>query len=98
MISTFTHLGAGFALLIFLGSVGSDIASRQMAVLLLYTSPLFGALWATLLLRWSRRPCIDLGCCQACGYNLTGNTSGICPECGTPCKPLEGIAREDSEE
>ena len=22
--------------------------------------------------------------CQDCGYNLTGNTSGICPECGTP--------------
>lgn len=22
--------------------------------------------------------------CQACGYNLTGNTSGLCPECGTP--------------
>jgi hypothetical protein len=24
------------------------------------------------------------GHCQRCGYNLTGNTSGICPECGTP--------------
>lgn len=22
--------------------------------------------------------------CHACGYNLTGNVSGICPECGTP--------------
>lgn len=22
--------------------------------------------------------------CIACGYNLTGNTSGTCPECGTP--------------
>jgi hypothetical protein len=22
------------------------------------------------------------GHCQSCGYNLTGNTSGICPECG----------------
>ncbi len=21
-------------------------------------------------------------CCQHCGYNLTGNVSGICPECG----------------
>ena len=25
-----------------------------------------------------------LGLCRACGYNLTGNTSGVCPECGTP--------------
>lgn len=22
------------------------------------------------------------GCCQNCGYSLTGNTSGVCPECG----------------
>lgn len=21
--------------------------------------------------------------CHKCGYNLTGNTSGVCPECGT---------------
>jgi hypothetical protein len=29
------------------------------------------------------------GLCHACGYNLTANTSGICPECGTsvPNKP-----------
>jgi hypothetical protein len=24
------------------------------------------------------------GLCSSCGYNLTGNTSGVCPECGTP--------------
>jgi hypothetical protein len=24
------------------------------------------------------------GLCLQCGYDLTGNTSGICPECGTP--------------
>ena len=24
-----------------------------------------------------------LGLCIACGYDLTGNTSGICPECGS---------------
>ena len=23
------------------------------------------------------------GHCNKCGYNLTGNLSGICPECGT---------------
>lgn len=27
-----------------------------------------------------RRSC---GACPVCGYSLTGNTSGICPECGT---------------
>jgi hypothetical protein len=24
------------------------------------------------------------GVCHTCGYDLTGNTSGVCPECGTP--------------
>jgi hypothetical protein len=23
------------------------------------------------------------GLCVRCGYNLTGNVSGVCPECGT---------------
>ena len=27
------------------------------------------------------------GHCKKCGYNLTGNTSGVCPECGTPSEP-----------
>ncbi|MHC4094086.1 MAG: hypothetical protein ACYSVY_28060 [Planctomycetota bacterium] len=27
-----------------------------------------------------RRP--PKGCCQGCGYNLRGNVSGVCPECG----------------
>lgn len=22
--------------------------------------------------------------CQECGYDLTGNTSSVCPECATP--------------
>jgi hypothetical protein len=26
----------------------------------------------------------DLNLCGTCSYSLTGNTSGICPECGTP--------------
>jgi hypothetical protein len=33
------------------------------------------------LLRGHRR--LRRGCCPACGYDLTGNTSGTCPECGT---------------
>jgi len=27
------------------------------------------------------------GLCVKCGYNLTGNKSGVCPECGTEIKP-----------
>ena len=43
---------------------------------------------------WWRDRRIPLGHCQRCRYDLTGNTSGVCPECGTQAKPLpaEGAA------
>ncbi len=31
---------------------------------------------------WRRHRRIPPGHCQKCGYNLTGNVSGVCPECG----------------
>ena len=39
-----------------------------------------GAVVACLFWRHSRA--IPPHCCQNCGYDLTGNTSGTCPECG----------------
>lgn len=45
-------------------------------VVLLLILPL---LW----LRRSLRPAPVPHACENCGYNLTGNTSGVCPECGT---------------
>ena len=35
-----------------------------------------GFLW------WTDRRRISCHCCRKCGYDLTGNMSGICPECG----------------
>jgi len=35
--------------------------------------------WST---RRTRRPRRRRGTCRTCGYNLTGNVSGTCPECG----------------
>ena len=32
-----------------------------------------------------------LGLCPSCGYDLTGNVSGTCPECGRPV-PAKGAA------
>jgi len=34
--------------------------------------------------RKARNRRIFRGCCEACSYNLKGNTSGVCPECGAP--------------
>jgi hypothetical protein len=34
------------------------------------------------------------GHCRKCGYNLTGNVSGICPECGTPV-PAPNAGNQD---
>jgi hypothetical protein len=40
----------------------------------------------TIILWCHDRRRIPSGHCQTCGYDLTGNVSGICPECGTPVK------------
>ena len=34
--------------------------------------------------RWQRR---QRGQCIGCGYNLRGNVTGVCPECGTEVRP-----------
>ncbi len=34
-----------------------------------------------------RRPTPSYPACPQCEYNLTGNTSGVCPECGTAIPP-----------
>ena len=36
----------------------------------------------TIWLWWIDRRRIPPGHCRKCGYNLTGNMSGVCPECG----------------
>jgi hypothetical protein len=33
---------------------------------------------------WWRDRRLPPGHCRKCGYNLTGNVSGVCPECGEP--------------
>lgn len=34
--------------------------------------------------------------CESCDYNLTGNTSGTCPECGTPVPPSTSAINQES--
>ena len=42
------------------------------------------AIGLTTIVVWRRGLLRLPGTCQKCGYNLTGNVSGVCPECGMP--------------
>ncbi len=44
---------------------------------------IFATVPAIWLFKWNkRRKLAMLGCCPACRYDLTGNETGVCPECG----------------
>ena len=64
-------------------NTGRGWAGKTLAFPIWLPSMLFGLLTLFLFLRkraWPRRRGT---LCIRCGYNLTGNTSGVCPECGT---------------
>ena len=56
---------------------------------------LHGAGIPTVLLWWRDRQPLP-GCCQFCGYDLTGNVSGVCPECGQQIKKFRADDSLDS--
>jgi hypothetical protein len=49
--------------------------------------PFFLCAISTALLWWRGRRIWPEGSCDKCGYSLTGNVSGVCPECGTAIPP-----------
>lgn len=61
-----------------------DESPRDHIWLVLLVSALFyggiGAYIGSLWKAWARED--DESACATCGYCLTGNTSGVCPECG----------------
>ena len=60
---------------------------QSSLILAAVSAALFGSLLAGVgFLRWlSRSSSTDR--CRKCDYNLTGNVSGTCPECGTALTP-----------
>lgn len=54
---------------------------HDISLLLLAT---LAAMFPTTWLLSARRKTAVPGVCRVCGYNLSGNTSGVCPECGSP--------------
>ena len=57
------------------GRLGGELVIPVWIVLL--------ALLVPTTIAWFKCRCYPPGRCQACGYDLTGNLSGTCPECGT---------------
>ena len=57
-----------------LGSL-TDVLVPYWVLILLTALP-------TAFIWWRDRRRIPPHCCQGCGYDLTGNVSGVCPECG----------------
>ena len=47
--------------------------------------PVLGGAGVMQLWAWMRRP--RPRTCPSCGYDLTGTTTGVCPECGTTTSP-----------
>ena len=70
-------------------SIGLLYVARYSGGILSVSLPLHIPVLISLLLTgFSRRAQVKSEsplACKNCGYNLTGNTSGICPECGAPC-------------
>jgi uncharacterized paraquat-inducible protein A len=59
---------------------GLALAAVVWAILSLWHNPLRDQIRLELIRR-------GIPVCLGCGYNLTGNTSGVCPECGQPFEP-----------
>ncbi|MBN2562782.1 MAG: hypothetical protein JXQ75_17805 [Phycisphaerae bacterium] len=98
-----TVIGLAFLVLCALVSWGVPILPVSGTVLLIFV--FYGILLSlsfgipASMLWWYEWRRIPAGHCRECGYDLTGNTSGICPECGTPiADDLNGkLTRNDPE-
>ena len=52
-------------------------------VLLALAAPIFGLVWGKVYTRRYNKRYMGFRFCSTCQYDLTGNESGVCPECGS---------------
>jgi hypothetical protein len=81
--------GCGSVLLAALWVPGFNplFSPRVFATLMITASAIVGCavFWCSLRFGWTG----PKGLCAQCGYNLTGNVSGRCPECGSSFSSVE---------
>jgi hypothetical protein len=65
-----------------------EVAVPWPAIILVTALP--PAIWLYAFRRRRRTMKILQNLCLKCGYSLVGNTSGVCPECGTPVPAVMG--------
>ena len=77
---------------------GSPFNSSVVAIPLWLSLLVAAALavpWVKEQARWARSLMNVHGTCTVCSYDLTGNTSGVCPECGTAVRDVAGSMAEN---
>ncbi|HEY8747029.1 MAG TPA: hypothetical protein VIM11_03575 [Tepidisphaeraceae bacterium] len=67
------------------GTVGMECALRGPYWAVLLLTSILPVAWVVSRVR--RKRISFCPTCPNCTYNLTGNTSGVCPECGAPISP-----------
>lgn len=72
----------GTAILALAGGVGSVGRVADLGVVVFAVSSLAFTVQLWMTLRPLEQKPSGPPTCAGCGYNLTGNTSGTCPECG----------------
>lgn len=95
-IALYRGVLAGFITLMLGSCVGSpllikvygQVHGRETAVAIAWLAAITIGILIALLSRRADQPAkwAAEGKCRQCGYDLTGNVSGICPECGTTLK------------
>ncbi len=89
------------------GALSAPFALCVMTSMLISSNPVFAVLASAALIAalvaGLRELYLDTlrdvprGVCAGCGYDLTGNESGVCPECGTSVSAADAANRDKFE-